>query len=223
MRWFAKKISRVSNQYWHDRSDLLYFQYVDFLVRIVGRNAQSILDVGSNSCPYLEWFHWIPYKFSIDIQCPYYSWQVHGKKIDFLKYTNNREFDVCLCLQVLEHIHDAKSFAQKLLKVGHHLIVTVAYKWPSGTDSRHVQDPVDEKKLDTWFDRSPNFEIIVTEPITEKRRLVCYYCRDNPTKKLRIDDLRARLIRTPLRASTTRYRQRIALSAQDLLWRSWQD
>ena len=223
MKWFDKKISSVSNQYWHDRSDSLYFQYVDFLVRVVGHDAQSILDVGSNSCPYLEWFSWIPYKFSIDINNPYYSWRVHGKKIDFLEYTNDREFDLCLCLQVLEHIHDVKSFAQKLLKVAHHVIVSVAYRWPAGTDSRHVQDPVDEEKLITWFNRIPNYQVIVTEPITEKRRLICYYYRDDPTKKLGIDDLQTRLIRTPLRVSRKRYGQRIALSAQNLFWRSWPD
>jgi hypothetical protein len=223
MKWFDKKVSSASNQYWHDRSDLLYFQYVDFLVRVVGRDAQSILDVGSNSCPYLEWFHWIPYKFSIDIQAPYYSWRVHGKKIDFQDYANNREFDLCLCLQVLEHIHDVKSFAQKLLKVAHHVIVSVAYRWPSGTDSRHVHDPVDERKLVTWFNRIPNYEIIVIEPITGKRRIICYYYRDDPTKKLGIDDLQSRLIRTPFKASGKGNRQRIALSAQRLFWHSWQD
>src|SRR6266480_269735 len=90
MKLFNKKGSSVSNQYWHYRSDSLYFQYVDFLVRVVGRDAQSILDVGSNSCPYLEWFNWIPYKLSIDINAPYHSWRVHGKKIDFLEYKNDR-------------------------------------------------------------------------------------------------------------------------------------
>jgi hypothetical protein len=223
MKWFDKKISRVSNQYWHERSDRLYFQYVDFLVRVVGRDAQSILDVGSNSCPYLEWFHWIPYKFSIDIQAPYHSWRVRGKKIDFLEYANNRQFDLCLCLQVLEHVHDARSFAQKLLKVAHQVIVSVAYRWPSGTDSRHVQDPVDEEKLVTWFDCIPNYQIIVTEPLNEKRRVICYYNRDDPTEKLGIDDLQTRLIRTPIRASRRGRGQRIALAAQHLFWRSWQD
>jgi len=196
MKFFNEKGSGVSNQYWHYRSDSLYFQYVDFLVRVVGRDAQSILDVGSHSCPYLEWFNWIPYKLSIDINAPYHSWRVHGKKIDFLEYKNNREFDICLSLQVLEHIRDAKSFAQKLLKIGHHVIICVPYRWPAGANSNHVQDPIDEEKLITWFNRIPNYEIIVTEPITEKRRLICYYCRDDPMKKLGVDDLRTRLIRT---------------------------
>jgi hypothetical protein len=223
MKWADKTVSSVSNEYWHDRSDRLYLQYVDFLVRVVGRDARTILDVGSNSCPYLEWFSWIPHKYSIDIRYPYHSWQVHGKKIDFLKYTNDRQFDLCLCLQVLEHIDDAATFAQKLLKVAHHLIVSVAYKWPAGADSMHVQDPIDERKLATWFNRIPNYKVIVTEPITEKRRLICYYRRDDPTKTLGIDDLQSRLIRTPLKRSRKGYGQRIALSAQHLFWRSWED
>ena len=223
MKWFDRKVSNVANQYWHDRSDLLYFQYVDLLIRIVGRDAQSVLDVGSNACPYLEWFHWIPHKYSIDIQNPYYSWRVHGKKIDFQEYANNREFDLCLCLQVLEHIDDVKGFAQKLLKVGRSVIVSVAYKWPSGFDNRHVHDPVDEEKMAVWFNRIPNYQIIVTEPITEKKRLICYYDRNDPTKKLGIGDLQKRLIRAPLRTSRRGRGQKLGLYAQDLFWPSWQN
>jgi len=221
MKLFRRKSATVRNQYWHDRGDLLYFQYVDFLVRVVGRDAQSVLDVGSNACPYLEWFHWIPNKFSIDIQAPYYSWRVHGKKIDFIDYANDREFDLCLCLQVLEHIEDVKSFAQKLLKTSRHLIVSVAYKWPPGFDTRHVHDPVDEQKIAARFDRVPNYQIIVTEPITEKRRLICYFDRSNPTRTLGIRDLQERLIRKSFRAARKGYGQKLALYAQDLFWRPW--
>src|SRR6266542_1900821 len=65
--------------------------------------------------PYLEWFDWIPRKVSIDIHKPYRSPTVEGITADFLTFKPKQRFDICLCLQVVEHIPDARAFAQKLL------------------------------------------------------------------------------------------------------------
>ena len=184
------------NQYWEARRDSLYLQYVDFLVRVVARDAKSIVDVGSNGCSYLEWFNWIPRKVSIDINRPYRSRRVRGKKMDFLDYGDGRRFDLCLSLQVLEHISDVKVFAEKLLQSAGHLIICVPYRWPAGANPSHVHDPVDRKKLTTWFGRKPNYEIIVTEPITNKRRLICYYDCDDPSRELGLSDLKTRIMRS---------------------------
>ena len=46
--------------YWQSRRDANYLQRVARLVQSVGGDAKSILDVGSNRCPYLDWFEWIP-------------------------------------------------------------------------------------------------------------------------------------------------------------------
>ena len=76
--------SAERQSYWDRRADSLYLQYVFFLARVVGRDAGSVIDVGSNDCPYLEWLDWIPRKVSVDIDAPYRSATVEAHKGDFL-------------------------------------------------------------------------------------------------------------------------------------------
>ena len=40
--------------YWKERQDLLYYKYLDFIIRSIGQEAVSLLDVGTGNCPYLE-------------------------------------------------------------------------------------------------------------------------------------------------------------------------
>lgn len=169
--------------YWDRRADSLYLQYVLFLARVVGRNARSVIDVGSNDCPYLEWFDWIPRKLSIDIDAPYVSATVEGRKGDFLDLEIDERFDLGLCLQVLEHIPDVAAFARKLLLTTPHLIVSVPYQWEPG-ENGHIHDPVDEVKLAAWFGRKPNYRLVVREPFFKKRRMIAYFDRDNPVRRI---------------------------------------
>ena len=39
--------------YWEKRMDMLYYQYVDYIIRTLGHDAQSIIDIGTAGCPYL--------------------------------------------------------------------------------------------------------------------------------------------------------------------------
>ena len=85
------------------------------------------------------------------------------------------QYDIVTCLQVLEHVRPAEEFAQKLLAVGNTVIVSVPYKWPFGKTASHVQDPVDEEKLFSWFGREPNFQYMCTELTAPVQRLVQVY------------------------------------------------
>jgi hypothetical protein len=169
--------------YWERRADSLYLQYVFFLARVVGRNARSVIDVGSNDCPYLEWLGWISRKVSVDIDAPYSSPAVEGVKGDFLTLDLDESFDLALCLQVLEHIPDVAAFARKLMATAPHLIVSVPYNWEPG-EAQHLHDPVDEEKLASWFGRMPNYRIVVREPFFKKRRMVAYFDRENPRRRI---------------------------------------
>ena len=64
--------------YWRRRSDMLYYQYFRFIVRCIGADARSMIDVGSGNAPYLEWFDWIPREISVDLEVPYRSETVEG-------------------------------------------------------------------------------------------------------------------------------------------------
>lgn len=184
-----------SGFYWNDRQDLLYYQYVDYIVRVIGVNAISLIDVGSANCPYIEWFDWIPNKTAVDLADPYSSRNVIGVKGNVLTLEFAEKFDIVTCLQVLEHIPDPKPFAQRLLELGNRLVVSVPYNWKAGKDKDHIHDPVDLQKMEKWFCRSPNYSIVVKEPFlwASHERLICIYDRD-PLCKFGMDD-RAKRIR----------------------------
>lgn len=171
--------------YWKNRSDLMYYQYFKFIIRCIGPNAKSIIDVGSGNSPYLEWFDWIPRKLSVDIRTPYSSEHVQGIQGDIHKITFDETFDICTCLQVLEHITEAGSFANRLLEIGKIVLISVPYKWPAGSKG-HVQDPVDLEKVVNWFQRTPNWSLIVQEPFVgtiKGRRMFALFDVENPNKQ----------------------------------------
>lgn len=163
------------NVYWEKRARAVYLQHVNALVHFLARDAKSIIDVGSNGCPYLEWFSWIPRKVSVDLHNPYSSDTVQGVKADFFSFPAEN-FDFCTCLQVLEHIPDADLFARKLLATSAHVLISVPYKWPSGKCKGHVHDPVDEEKVAAWFGTEPTFSMVSKE-FGGASRLICYFGR----------------------------------------------
>jgi hypothetical protein len=167
--------------YWQSRENARYLRAVRALVNrsIAEDRVESILDVGSNGCGYLEWFPDVPCRVSLDIDNPYASDRVEAIKADFFAYEATRRFDLVLCLQVLEHIPQAAQFARRLLAAtGRQLVVSVPYKWPRGRCEWHVHDPVDEDKMLSWFGREPDYQTIVREKIWYgKARLVCCYAR----------------------------------------------
>ncbi len=185
----------ISQAYWKKRSDLIYYRYVDYMVRALGRDAQSMIDVGSGNCPYLEWFDWIPRRVSVDLGVPYRSDNVEGIQGDIHKLDFGQRFDIATCLQVLEHVPDVGPFARRLLELADVLVVSVPFMW--GTNPRapgHVNDPVSYEKMTDWFGRQANYRITVTEPFTTVRRLIAVYDRD-PDRPMGSDIARGRLIR----------------------------
>ena len=74
---------------------------------------------------------------------------------EFLTWEPDRQYDLVLCLQVLEHIPDPTPFARKLFACGRVVVVSVPHRWPEGSCGEHVHDPVDEGKLREWSGREP--------------------------------------------------------------------
>ena len=170
--------------YWKERQDLLYYKYLDFIIRSIGQKAVSLLDVGTGNCPYLEWFDWIPDRVSFDRRNPYTSPSVKGLEGDLLKYKFAQSYDIVTCLQVLEHVPEPKPFASKLLELSTTLIISVPYNWPKGKCKGHINDPVDTEVLKKWFSRDPNYSIIVEEPFRHvcHERLIAIYCKESNIK-----------------------------------------
>lgn len=169
-------MKRVS-KYWHRRKNSLYLHAVRQLMEALAPHAESLIDVGSSGCPYLDWYGWIPHRTSLDLRTPYLSPDINSIKADFLLWDKDRSYDVGTCLQVLEHIDRADLFARKLLDTSGILIVSVPYKWKAKPGNSHVHDPIDEAKMRDWFQRDPNYSIVIQEVTTAARRLVNVYER----------------------------------------------
>ncbi|RJF67316.1 class I SAM-dependent methyltransferase [Rhodopseudomonas palustris] len=168
-----------ANEYWNKRKTQLYYQVVQVLSQKLAVRAKSVVDVGSNQCPYLEWFPDVPHRTSLDLRKPFVGPGIKSIKADFLAWDAGRTYDLALCLQVLEHIPRADLAAKKLLDVAKTVVVSVPYKWPVGTVSTHVHDPVDEQKMLDWFGRKPNFSYLCREVNIDADRLIHVYERND--------------------------------------------
>jgi SAM-dependent methyltransferase len=171
----------IDGSYWKKRSDMLYYQYFHYIIRCIGVDARSIIDVGSGNSPYLDWFDWIETRVSVDINVPYSSPAVRGVRGDIHELVFPERFDLCTCMQVLEHVAEPAPFARRLLKLGKRVLVSVPYKWPRGTPG-HVNDPVRLKDVIAWFGRDSNYHLVVTEPFTPRvgERLFALFDVEDP-------------------------------------------
>jgi hypothetical protein len=168
--------------YWESRKHFRYVLYVQELVRILERDAKSAIDVGARDTPIIEDFDWIEDRSTLDYSNSYSSERVKGISVDFFKFDPPQHYDLALCLQVLEHIHDAVGFAQKLFQIADRVMITVPYKWRAGANKWHVQDPVDFNKLHSWTGREPLISAIIQERMGP-RRILAYYRQTDLTKE----------------------------------------
>jgi hypothetical protein len=164
-----------TDSYWAGRRDAVYLQTVRDICDTIAGHAQTVLDVGSNGTPILEWRRPAARRLvSVDLREPYVAQGVESVTHDFLTYPIAEPFDLVTCLQVLEHVPGAAAFAQKLLAAGKIVVVSVPYRWPKGACSYHIHDPVDEHTMRSWFGRPPTSQYIAREP-TGVCRLVQVY------------------------------------------------
>ncbi|MDT9198786.1 tetratricopeptide repeat protein [Limnospira sp. PMC 1042.18] len=175
-------IKKEQSSYWSKRESSIYIFAVRQMINKIGSSAASIIDVGSNGCPYIDWFSWIPERYSLDLRNPYKAPGVVSLTQDFLKYSPEKRFDLLTCLQVIEHVPDAEAFCQKLLETARVLVVSVPYKWKAGQTKGHIHDPVDLKKMNHWFGREPNYYNIIKEIESPVRRMICIYYQDSDKK-----------------------------------------
>ena len=145
----------VENTYWAERKDFRYYEEVVRFARHHVPQGGRVIDVGAGATKLLERMKWFDERVRLDqseIPSRRGIEQIH---LDFFEYRPLHDFDLVLCLQVLEHLDDPGAFAQKLFAIGRNVIISVPYKWPKGAHPPHVQDPVDEAKLEAWTGRKP--------------------------------------------------------------------
>lgn len=161
--------------YWESRKDAMYLFAAKVICNKYAGSARTIIDVGSNKTPTIEWHRNGATKLvSLDLHHPYEATGVESLKADFLAYCCEEKYDLVTCYQTLEHIDDATAFARKLLEIGSMVIASVPYKWREGFCKWHVHDPVNEEKMRVWFGKDPIFSYVATE-LDGIQRLICVY------------------------------------------------
>jgi hypothetical protein len=163
-----------TEQYWKSRSDYVYLHVARVIAQRIAANAEVVADIGSNGTPILEWFPGVPVRYSVDPITPFKGSGIRSVTCDFLKWKPQQRVNVLTCFQVMEHLSEPGLFAQKMLRMADVCIVSVPYKWPEGQANLHIQDPVDERKMLSWFEREPNYSYRATE-IFGQERLICVY------------------------------------------------
>lgn len=96
-----------------------------------------------------------------------------------MQFRPAEKFDLVLCCQVLEHVSEPRVFCDRLRDIAKQLIISVPYKW-LGNAPGHINDPVDEAKLEGWMQVKPNNSQVVYEPFREGRLIAYYNLFDGP-------------------------------------------
>lgn len=165
--------------YWAARRHMLYYQAIFQYAAVAGNHARNVLDVGAADTDYVNWLYWIPDRYVLDIDIARPPPGTTAIRTDFLNYRPSEKFDLVLCCQVLEHVAEPAAFCRHLKEVATNLIVTVPYRWLGNTPG-HVNDPVDEEKLEGWMEIKPNAWQRVQEPFREQRLIALYNLREGP-------------------------------------------
>lgn len=170
-----------AEKYWESRSDYVYLHVSRVIAQRIAANANVVADIGSNGTPVLEWFPGVPVRYSVDPIAPFKGPGIRSVTGDFLEWEPEQRLSVLTCFQVMEHLSDPASFARKMLRIADVCIVSVPYKWPPGQASLHIQDPVDERKMLSWFEREPNYSYHARE-IFGQERLINVYDRETSAR-----------------------------------------
>jgi hypothetical protein len=161
-----------SDRYWQQRQ---HFKYYAEVVRLARQHAPAggrVIDVGAGPTRVLQDLGWFDERVALDRLPERRQPGIKTVQQDFLVYEPGAQFDLVLCLQVLEHLDDPRGFAQKLFAIGRTIIISVPYKWPHQFYPPHKQDPVDETKLAGWTRRTPIETSIVMD---NRERLIAVY------------------------------------------------
>lgn len=155
--------------YWRARSHMEYYAEVRRRIESLSPGG-SILDVGGYDTPVVTWGKFRR-RYTVDAVLDPKFPGVVSTVGDFMDWPAPERIDVVVCLQVIEHIADAKAFGAKLLRTGKNVILSAPYCWPANVEPSHVHDPIDIHKLASFMSgRRPDSARIVADG--KRRRIV---------------------------------------------------
>lgn len=157
---------------WRKRRHHRYYWEVVRLAKQYVPEGGALIDVGAGQADVVGSLGSFQRRVMLDLNPIRPRRGVDVVQADFREYRPPTAFDLVLCLQVLEHLAEPEAFARRLFDIGRTVIISVPYEWPEGAYPLHVQDPVDEAKLERWTGRQPTVTRIVAD---ERERLIAVY------------------------------------------------
>ena len=189
-------MTETIEEYTEQRKEYKYYKLVKKIIKIFSNKDKTILDVGSFGMDLMSEFTFKE-RVSVSLSGAINNDKVKGYNMDFFDFEPEKKFDIVTCLQVIEHVEDAKAFTQKLLKTGKIVVISLPYKWEKGLCSSHVQDPVDENKIFSWTNQKPLFSFYIKESDDIKgKRIICIYGEVGIFKFLKLKLLSLKYIKT---------------------------
>ena len=139
-----------------------YYDTLFFMALQYGADAQSIIEVGCASDPFIQHLHWInektcvaPYFVNYGDQESKNDNRTNVKMItaDFVEYeiADKTKYDLLVCSQVLEHVPSPALFLRKLISSARTSIISVPFNWDDcGSKCNHVTHKITREMLLEW-------------------------------------------------------------------------
>ena len=137
---------------------------------------QSIVDVDSGGA-YLEWFPNFAHRVVLDKGRSQFNDGIKVEKADLLSWHEEKTFDIALCLQKIENVLDASTFAKRLLSIAKVVVISVPFTNTPEKESFHIHDYITDLKIYEWFGKKANYKISVKEVETSIERVIYIYDR----------------------------------------------
>jgi hypothetical protein len=170
VRTLKRRFGRMS--YAESRRHYNYYREVVRLAQSRLSQGDRVIDVGSGEATVIGDLEGCGKRVTLDQRWIPSQPGVEHITADFISWRPDADYDLVVCLQVLEHLDEPATFTRKLFDTGRTVIISVPYRWPSGYCAGHVQDPVDEDKLRRWTGREPDELLIVQDRM---KRLIAVY------------------------------------------------
>ena len=157
------------SEFYAGRTHCQYYTLVREWLEGYGRRA-AILDIGCADTPVASWGDFRN-RYALDTRLkPKHpsiitvdgQWPNDAARLP-------SQVSVITCLQVLEHVEDARPFVDAIFATAtYRVILSVPYMWPAGTCESHVNDPINRAKLRGWAKRKPTRTKLVRDAGNER-------------------------------------------------------
>ena len=159
----------IDKGYWELRKDRDLYKIMRLLAEQYAANAKSAIDVGCYIGGFICELDWIQDRTATDLNDWSKEWKdVEGvtfKKQNAFELPDSVKYDLVISNQTIEHVEDAKGFAEKLCALGKTVLISTTYEVEAGLIEGHIQDPISLDKFVSWFPREPkNISIAYEKP-----------------------------------------------------------